>query len=137
MRRIGVFMPGVAGDPESEVRKAGINLVKFVNGQDADSPTGPHVAAGSYLRGDRHRQRADDNSDILWQNTDGRPAIWLMNGTDVVSAGNVGLNPGPSWDIIRLTLSRTAKGNLIGGSKVPATSLVLVAEPIISSCPTA
>ena len=26
---------------------AGINLVKFVNGQDADSPTGPHVAAGS------------------------------------------------------------------------------------------
>ena len=25
----------------------GINIVKFVNGQDADSPTGPHVAAGS------------------------------------------------------------------------------------------
>ena len=24
-----------------------INIVKFVNGQDADSPTGPHVAAGS------------------------------------------------------------------------------------------
>ena len=26
---------------------AGVNLVKFVNGQDADTPTGPHVAAGS------------------------------------------------------------------------------------------
>ena len=25
----------------------GINIVKFVNGQDADTPTGPHVAAGS------------------------------------------------------------------------------------------
>ena len=25
----------------------GINVVKFVNGQDADSPTGPHVAVGS------------------------------------------------------------------------------------------
>ena len=25
----------------------GINIVKFVNGQDADSPTGPHVAVGS------------------------------------------------------------------------------------------
>ena len=24
-----------------------INIVKFVNGQDADTPTGPHVAAGS------------------------------------------------------------------------------------------
>jgi hypothetical protein len=24
-----------------------INIVKFVNGQDADSPTGPHVVAGS------------------------------------------------------------------------------------------
>ena len=28
-------------------RRPGINIVKFVNGQDADSPTGPHVAAGS------------------------------------------------------------------------------------------
>ena len=39
-----------------------INIVKFVNGQDADSPTGPHVAAGQHgdvhLRGDQHRQRA-------------------------------------------------------------------------------
>src|SRR6185369_13510564 len=26
---------------------AGINIVKFVNGQDADTPTGPHVAVGS------------------------------------------------------------------------------------------
>src|ERR1041385_4670590 len=25
----------------------GIQIVKFVNGQDADAPTGPHVAAGS------------------------------------------------------------------------------------------
>src|ERR1700720_2897988 len=27
----------------------GIQIVKFVNGQDADTPTGPHVAAGSAL----------------------------------------------------------------------------------------
>jgi hypothetical protein len=26
---------------------AAIQIVKFVNGQDADSPTGPHVPAGS------------------------------------------------------------------------------------------
>jgi large repetitive protein len=26
---------------------ASINVVKFVNGQDADSPTGPHVPVGS------------------------------------------------------------------------------------------
>ena len=28
-------------------QQADLSLVKFVNGQDADSPTGPHVAAGS------------------------------------------------------------------------------------------
>jgi hypothetical protein len=40
----------------------GITFVKLVNGQDADIPTGPHVAAGStviftYMVG-QHRQRA-------------------------------------------------------------------------------
>jgi FG-GAP-like repeat len=41
-------------------------------------------------------------SDILWQNSDGTPAIWLMNGTSVASLGGIGpfpFNPGPSWQI--------------------------------------
>ena len=42
----------------------------------------------------------DGNSDILWQSTDGTPAIWLMDGRNPSSAGAVGSsNPGPSWQI--------------------------------------
>jgi hypothetical protein len=35
--------------------------------------------------------------DILWQNADGRAAIWEMNGTALSGHGTIGLNPGPSW----------------------------------------
>src|SRR5262245_18612203 len=38
-------------------------------------------------------------SDILWQGSDGTPAIWVM-GSTTVSVGAVGpFNPGPSWQI--------------------------------------
>jgi ELWxxDGT repeat protein len=40
------------------------------------------------------------DSDILWQNTNGQAAIWLMNGTTPVSEPVVGANPGPSWHIV-------------------------------------
>jgi hypothetical protein len=38
----------------------------------------------------------DGKSDLLFQNTDGTPAIWLMNGTIQIGGGSLG-NPGPSW----------------------------------------
>jgi hypothetical protein len=50
-------------------------------------------------------QKPDDfdsnsGSDILWQSSNGTPAIWLMDRTNVVSLGAVGpFNPGPSWQI--------------------------------------
>lgn len=31
----------------------------------------------------------DGKSDILWQNDNGTPAVWLMNGFNVVSGANV------------------------------------------------
>jgi hypothetical protein len=37
---------------------------------------------------------ADGDSDILWQNTNGQAAIWLMNGTTPFSEVLVGANPG-------------------------------------------
>jgi len=40
----------------------------------------------------------DGKSDVLWQNTDGLPAIWEMNGTSLVSAA-VLPDPGASWHI--------------------------------------
>ena len=40
----------------------------------------------------------DGKSDILWQNDNGAPAIWLMDGTNI-SGGAALPNPGPTWDI--------------------------------------
>jgi serralysin len=42
----------------------------------------------------------DGKADILWQNTDGTPAVWLMDGFNVISGNNVGFNPGASWQVI-------------------------------------
>src|SRR4029077_21004207 len=36
-------------------------------------------------------------SDILWQNADGTPAVWLMNGVNVGSRGGALANPVPAW----------------------------------------
>ena len=38
-------------------------------------------------------------SDILWQNADGTPAVWLMDGTSLASAGPPLSNPGASWHV--------------------------------------
>ena len=43
---------------------------------------------------------ANGLSDILWQNDNGAPALWLMNGLTVVSNSPAGpFNPGPSWHV--------------------------------------
>lgn len=46
---------------------------------------------------------ADRMSDVLFQNSDGTPAIWEMNGLNVIPGGagvpSLG-NPGPSWHLI-------------------------------------
>ena len=42
----------------------------------------------------------DARSDILWQSSNGMPAVWLMNGTNAVTVSGVGsFNPGPSWQV--------------------------------------
>jgi hypothetical protein len=41
----------------------------------------------------------DGNADILWQNLDGAPGIWLMNGLTATAMSTVGANPGPAWAI--------------------------------------
>jgi len=46
----------------------------------------------------------DGKSDILWQNTNGQAAVWLMSGTTVLSgSGYVGNNPGTAWNVIAST----------------------------------
>ena len=41
----------------------------------------------------------DGKSDILWLNTNGQAAIWLMNGTTPTTEALVGA-PGPSWHVV-------------------------------------
>ncbi len=43
---------------------------------------------------------AAGRSDILWQNTNGQAAIWLMDGAKPITTASVGANPGTSWHVI-------------------------------------
>jgi hypothetical protein len=43
---------------------------------------------------------ATGHSGLLWQNADGTPAIWTLDGTSLVSKTNVGFNPGAAWHTI-------------------------------------
>ena len=41
----------------------------------------------------------DGKSDLLWQSSDGTPAIWEMNGTSVIGGAALS-NPGSAWHLI-------------------------------------
>jgi hypothetical protein len=76
-----------------------------------------HGGAGSFNPGPDWQVKAtgdfngDGKSDILWQGSDGTPAIWLMNGLTVLSNSPAGsFNPGPTWHIM-------ATGDFNGDSK--------------------
>src|SRR5205807_9393776 len=42
----------------------------------------------------------DGTSDILWQNTNGQPATWLLNNTTPFNESVASGNPGPSWQVV-------------------------------------
>ncbi len=44
----------------------------------------------------------DGKADIEWQNTDGTPAVWLMNGSSILSGASFA-NPGSSWHLIAMS----------------------------------
>ena len=48
---------------------------------------------------DTHDFNGDGKSDIAWRNTNGDVAIWLMNGTQTLSASDIGNVPN-SWSIV-------------------------------------
>ena len=59
---------------------------------------------------------ANGLSDILWQNDNGAPALWLMNGLTVQSNSPAGpFNPGPSWHV-------KDSGDFNGDGQVPTSS---------------
>ena len=54
------------------------------------------LTATTWLSGDFN---GGSDSDLLWQNQNGTPAIWEMNGTTIIGAAALP-DPGPSWQII-------------------------------------
>jgi streptogramin lyase len=47
-----------------------------------------------------HDFGGDNKSDILWQDTGGNVALWLMNGGQVSAAGSLGNVPTATWSIV-------------------------------------
>ena len=50
---------------------------------------------------------ADGNADLLWRNSDGSLAMWLMNGSSIgssnfVTSGGVAVNPDATWHIVEI-----------------------------------
>ena len=56
------------------------------------------TASGTIVNDDGRTMdfNGDGKSDILWQNANGTPAIWTMDGTHITSSADLP-NPGPSW----------------------------------------
>ena len=42
----------------------------------------------------------DGKADILWQNDNGTPGVWLMDGVNVLQTGGALNNPGAAWHIV-------------------------------------
>jgi hypothetical protein len=70
----------------------GLNILQGTNVGFNPGPTWNALRTGDY--------NADGKSDILWQNDDGTPGVWLMDGTNFISGANVGFNPGSNWQVI-------------------------------------
>jgi endoglucanase len=72
------------------------NGVKII--LDRSQPAGVTLTAPGLAP--THNFDGDGHGDILWQSSSGAPMVWLMNGTNAVSAGAAGsFNPGPSWQV--------------------------------------
>jgi FG-GAP-like repeat/Calx-beta domain len=87
----------VNGDTKIEANEAFfVNLSGATNG----ATIGDGQGTGTIIDDDGNHVRdfnADGDSDILWQNANGTPATWLMNGTSAAAYGPALTNPGPAW----------------------------------------
>jgi hypothetical protein len=77
----------------------------------------------------------DGTSDLLWQNTNGSAAIWLMNGTTVLSEATFG--PDPGWTLLSgdSDFNGDGKGDLIWRNSNGAVSIWLMDGTTVLSSP--
>ena len=88
---LGAKLPPVFRDRDE--LKAAPGLAQALGGAAfADPGAAWHIIGAGDFNG-------DGKSDILWQNSDGTPAIWEMSGLDVIAGGTLA-NAGASWHLI-------------------------------------
>ena len=68
-----------------------------VGGAGPNGPWPSNPGPSWHVKGDANFH-FDGKSDILWQNDDGTPGIWRMNGLTEVTCMALA-NPGPTWHI--------------------------------------
>jgi hypothetical protein len=87
----------INGDTKIESNEAfSVSLSGATNGAIISD----NLATGTIIDDDGNHVRdfnADGHSDIQWQNANGTPAVWLMNGTSAAAIGPALANPGPAW----------------------------------------
>ena len=57
-----------------------------------------NIGRGTACMTETHDFNADCKSDILWKDTSGNTAAWLMNGGSILQAGGYGAVPG--WSVV-------------------------------------
>ena len=76
-----------------------INLVTGVGTLVGNFLNGAIPASGLAIQNTpRDDFNGDGKSDILWQNDNGQPGIWLMDGLAPIADSGSFFNPGPSWN---------------------------------------
>ena len=91
--RDGAYILGLGTFPDTPSQSKTAYLAVYCDA--ADVVTCPAVASAV----DTHDFNGDGKSDIAWRNTNGDVAIWLMNGTQALSATDLGNVP-TSWSIV-------------------------------------
>jgi hypothetical protein len=57
----------------------------------------PRPSAHNPANGSANDFSGNGHSGILWQNADGTPAIWTVDGTSLIAGSSIGANPGSDW----------------------------------------
>ena len=97
-----VLLPDFFEVPQAAVLTDGRIAYAIADGNVGGSETFVVTSMWSTGLADGHVHDFNGNgkSDMLWQGSDGTPAIWLMDGMNAVTAGAAGsFNPGPSWHV--------------------------------------
>jgi VCBS repeat protein/endonuclease/exonuclease/phosphatase family protein/Calx-beta domain-containing protein len=102
--------PGIAGGAEYDAVHANAEYRIQVSDHDPEVARLSLVARDSLARGDFD---ASGKGDLLWHHTDGRSAIWLMNGLAIAGSADI-FGAGTAWQVAHIAdVSADGKSDLV------------------------